>query len=189
MGVAIPGRTHDAFVYGSGPEKGGFILTRKWDPMKLDAKGRKLQGPVFRRGQESKEAFLRALPAMKKLIEAVQVLAKERGFLWGLDGRKIPVRSQHAALNTLLQGAGAAQMKRALCILDDSLQALGLVPGVNYEFVANVHDEWQIEVDEQHAELVGKTAVEAIRLAGESFSFRCPLAGAYGIGKSWADTH
>jgi len=37
-------------------------------------------------------------------------------------------------------------MKQALVILDDTLQnEQGLTPGVDYEFVANVHDEWQIE--------------------------------------------
>ncbi|MER9252470.1 hypothetical protein NKI59_11755 [Mesorhizobium sp. M0598] len=80
-------------------------------------------------------------------------------------------------------------MKRALVILDNNLQALGLVPGVHYEFVANVHDEWQIEVDEDKAELVGKTAAEAIRLAGEYYKFRCHLAGNSSYGQNWAETH
>jgi DNA polymerase I-like protein with 3'-5' exonuclease and polymerase domains len=99
------------------------------------------------------------------------------------------VRSAHASLNTLLQSAGAIQMKRALVILDNNLQALGLVPGVNYEFVVNVHDEWQIEVDEDKAELVGKEAQDAIRLAGEYYKFRCPLAGNSVVGTNWAETH
>jgi DNA polymerase I-like protein with 3'-5' exonuclease and polymerase domains len=63
------------------------------------------------------------------------------------------------------------------------------VPGINYEFVANVHDEWQIEVDEEHGEAVGKLAVQAIRKAGECFKFKCPLDGEYGIGRNWAETH
>lgn len=166
-----------AFIYGAGDEKLGSILTRQ--------KGR----AATAQGKRSRDAFLRNLPAMGKLVERVKAKAKEVGFLRGLDGRRLTVRSQHAALNTLLQSAGAVQMKRALCIFDELLQARGLVPGVNYEFVANVHDEWQLEVDDEHAETVEQLGCEAIRLAGESFGFLCPLAGSGGRGKTWADTH
>lgn len=166
-----------AFIYGAGDEKLGNILLR--------VKGR----PAAEAGKRARAAFLKNLPAMGKLVAAVKERAKTRGFLLGLDKRHLPVRSQHAALNTLLQSAGAVQMKKALCLLDDSLQAQGLVPGLHYEFVANVHDEWQIEVDHDKAELVAKTAVQAIRDSGTFFNFRCPLDGAYEIGTNWAETH
>jgi DNA polymerase I-like protein with 3'-5' exonuclease and polymerase domains len=166
-----------AFIYGSGDENLGYIVLR-------------VRGDRARKkGGALRKAFLEGLPGMGKLVDAVQKRAKERGYLIGLDGRRVPVRSMHAALNTLLQSCGAIQMKKALCILDDSLQAAGLVPGVHYEFVANVHDEWQIEVDEDKAEMVGRMAVEAIREAGRYFNFRCPLDGAYDIGSNWAETH
>ncbi|NCT81926.1 MAG: DNA polymerase [Comamonadaceae bacterium] len=166
-----------AFIYGAGDEKLGTILTGKKGPDAVAA------------GKRARDAFLRNLPAMGALVKKVKAAAKARGHLLGLDKRQLAVRSQHAALNTLLQSAGAVQMKKALCILDDHLQSLGYVPGTHYEFVANVHDEWQIEVNEDIAELVGRAAVEAIRLSGEHFGFRCPLAGAYDIGRSWAETH
>lgn len=166
-----------AFIYGSGDENLGYIVLR------ITGDRAKKKGSALRK------AFLTNLPAMGKLAEAVQKKAKAVGNLKGLDGRRLPVRSQHAALNTLLQSAGAIQMKKALCILDDDLQAAGLIPGINYEFVANVHDEWQIEVDADKAELAGQMAVQAIRKAGEFFAFRCPLDGAYDIGNNWAETH
>lgn len=122
-------------------------------------------------------------PKKRKLLEMA------RGHLVGLDGRLLKVRSSHAALNTLLQSAGAIQMKKALCILDESLQRDGLVPGTHYEFIVNVHDELGLEVDEDKAEHVGKAARDAIRLAGEFFNFRCPLDGQYEIGPNWAACH
>jgi DNA polymerase I-like protein with 3'-5' exonuclease and polymerase domains len=112
-----------------------------------------------------------------------------RGFLVGIDGGKIKVRHRHAALNTLLQSAGAIIMKMALVVLDKDLQALGLVPSVDYEFCANVHDEWQIDVLPQHVELVMKTAEEAIKKAGDELTFACPLAGNADRGANWKDTH
>ncbi|PLP55534.1 DNA polymerase [Mesorhizobium loti] len=167
-----------AFIYGSGDENLGNILGITSSKQKAIAAGKL-----------SRAKFLQALPALKSLSEAVQKKAKTQGWIKGLDGRILMVRSAHSSLNTLLQSAGAIQMKRALVILDNNLQALGLVPGVNYEFVANVHDEWQIEADEDIAELVGQTAQDAIRLAGEYYKFRCPLAGNSVVGQSWADTH
>jgi DNA polymerase-1 len=166
-----------AFIYGAGDEKLGLIRTRK--------KG----AAAKKSGKATRDSFMANLPALGKLVDAVKKVAKQRGYLIGLDGRVLKVRSQHAALNTLLQSCGAVQMKKALCILDDDLQAAGWTPGVQYEFVANVHDEWQIEVDHDIADKVGPMAVAAIRKAGEFFNFRCPLDGAFAVGASWADTH
>jgi DNA polymerase I-like protein with 3'-5' exonuclease and polymerase domains len=100
-----------------------------------------------------------------------------------------PVRKVYSSLNTLLQSAGAIVMKKALIILDEDLQNAGLVPGVDYEFVANVHDEFQIEVVEDKAKFVGESARKAIQKAGEALGFNCPLDGEFAIGSSWADTH
>jgi DNA polymerase-1 len=161
-----------AFIYGAGDSKLGSF----WK------KGRE-KGAAVRR------QFLQGLPALAGLVKLVKKKAKTVGHLKGLDGRLLYVRSQHAALNTALQSAGAVIMKKALVILDEDLQAAGMIPGVNYEFCLNVHDEWQIEVDEDRAEFVGKTAVDAIRKAGEHFKFRCPLTGEYRIGGDWAATH
>lgn len=166
-----------AFIYGSGDENLGYILLRTTGPA------------AKRKGAAARKAFLANLPAMGKLVEVVQKRAKERGHILGLDKRRLTVRSMHAALNTLLQSAGAIQMKKALCLLDDSIQAAGLIPGTNYEFVANVHDEWQLEVDDDKGEMVGRLAVQAIRDAGAFFQFRCPLDGAFAVGANWAETH
>ncbi|MDX0094260.1 DNA polymerase [Sinorhizobium meliloti] len=167
-----------AFIYGSGDFNLGCIL---------GVKGTKQQ--ITNAGKTSRAKFLKALPALNKLVSAVKAKCKTQGWIKGLDGRVLNVRSEHSALNTLLQSAGAIQMKRALVILDNQLQEMGLIPGVHYEFVGNIHDEWQIEVDEDKATLVGKTAANAIRLAGEYYQFRCPLAGNYDVGNNWNETH
>jgi DNA polymerase I-like protein with 3'-5' exonuclease and polymerase domains len=79
-------------------------------------------------------------------------------------------------------------MKQALVYLDGILKET-LVTGVDYEFLLNVHDEWQIECLPQHAEHVGKSCVKAMELAGKHFNFSCPITGEYVIGHSWKDTH
>lgn len=140
-------------------------------------------------GKATRQKFERNLSALGKLVKAVKAKAKTDKQLVGLDGRILHVRAQHSALNTLLQSAGAVQMKKALVLLDKSLQWQGFKEGIDYEFVANIHDEWQIECKPEIAEVVGRTAVGSIGNAGSYFKFPCPLTGEYAIGNNWADTH
>ena len=60
---------------------------------------------------------------------------------------------------------------------------------IPFKFVANVHDEWQIETSPEHANRVGAAAVAAIRQAGVEYNLRCPLDGEYKIGNNWKETH
>ncbi|WP_165595541.1 DNA polymerase [Methylovorus sp. MM2] len=165
-----------AFLYGAGDEKIGVTL--------YNSKGTKAR----RQGREAKDNFTNRIPAIGKLIQAVQKAAKKKGWIKGLDERAIPIRSAHAALNTLLQSAGAIIMKRALVILDDSLK-VWWVPGVDYEFMANIHDEWQIACIPEIADEVGRLAVQAIKESGEFYDFKCPLTGEYKVGTNWKETH
>lgn len=157
-----------AFLYGAGAAKIGKVV-----------------GAGAREGQKLINSFLENTPKLRTLREDVARISKSSGSLPGLDGRRLYIRSDHAALNTLLQGAGAIVMKQALVILDERLSKLG----VDYKFVANVHDEWQIEVEEAYADMVGKLGVQAIEQAGRVLKMRCPLTGAYKVGNSWKETH
>lgn len=159
------------FLYGAGDTKIGEIV----------GSGRKA-------GKFLREKFLKTLPALGSLVSLVKNSAS-KGYIRGLDGRKLKIRSQHAALNTLLQSAGALVMKKALVIADENLKELGLIAGEDYEFVGNIHDEFQAEVKPELAEMVGEEFVKAIRSAGDFFKFNCPLDGEYKIGNSWMETH
>ena len=67
-----------------------------------------------------KKRFLNNLPALNKLITDVQ-RASQRGYIIGLDGRHVKVRSQHSALNTLLQSSGAIVCKQWLVEFDKAI--------------------------------------------------------------------
>ena len=58
-----------------------------------------------------------------------------------------------------------------------------------YKLVAQVHDEFQVEVPDDYAQRVGVIFRNAIREAGRQLNLKCPLDGEYQIGSSWADTH
>ena len=131
-----------------------------------------------------RERFLSRTPSFNSLRKRVD-RASQKGYLKGLDGRKITLRHQHAALNSLLQGGGAIVMKRGLVILNNKLNEMGL----DYKFVANIHDEWQMEVKEDQSHIIGTLAVESIRETAEYYSMRCPLDAEYKVGGNWSETH
>jgi len=157
-----------AFLYGAGSAKIGSIV-----------------GGSAKEGQKLIDSFLQNTPKLKRLREKVARLYAKEGWLQGLDGRKLLVRAEHSALNTLLQGAGAIVMKQAVVILHKRLRKAK----IDFKMVANVHDEWQIEVEEQRAEEAGILGKEAIKEAGIILNMRCPLDGEYKIGNSWKETH
>lgn len=156
-----------AFLYGAGDGKIGAIT-----------------GGGAKEGAKLKAAFLSSLPALDKLLSRVQRVAA-KGSVPGLDGRRVMVRSEHAALNTLLQSAGAIVMKQALVIAVAKLASYKYP----YKLVAQVHDELQLEVPEEYAVQVGAVVRNAIREAGRQLELRCPLDGEYKIGDTWAETH
>jgi len=156
-----------AFLYGAGDAKIGSIV-----------------GGTAADGKSLKAKFLRNTPALADLRDRVSRAAK-RGWLRGLDGRRIAIRSPHAALNTLLQGAGAIVMKQALVNLDRMARGQHL----DFMFVGNIHDEIQTEVLEAQAVQFGKVSVFAMAKAGLDFKLNVPLVGQYKIGNSWQETH
>ena len=156
-----------AFLYGAGDAKIGSIV-----------------GGTRQDGKRLKEKFLRNTPSLGKLRERVS-LAAGRGYVYGLDGRRVYVRSEHAALNTLLQSAGAIVMKKALALLDQYATKWK----IDYNFIGNIHDEIQTEVREEKAEVFGGLATSCVEAAGLHFKLNCPLAGEFKVGNSWADTH
>ena len=160
-----------AFMYGAGNGKLGSFL-----------------GGSFKEGKKLREKFLRNFPALGKLSEAVVRNALKNGYLRTIDGRHLPIRSTHSALNTLLQSCGAIIMKRALVIAEEKLSSR-FNYGTDYVFIGNIHDELQMQVRNGLEEEVGKILVEGMVEAGEYYNFRCPLDGEYQYGSSWAETH
>lgn len=177
-----------ATLYGAGPTRIGSIV-----------------GGGAKLGQQLKDRFEASVPALKKLRNSLTIKVRNNK-LCGLDGRPLPVRSDHMALNLLLQSAGAVVMKQALVHLDESLSSL--MPG-RYSFMANVHDEFQIECPRSafinpssllesvpglagspcDCDVVGHLACKAIEKAGQTLGIRMPLSGEYKTGCNWADCH
>lgn len=160
------------FLYGAGDAKIGQIV-----------------GGSRRHGKELKEKFFRNIPALKKVVDAVKRQVDIKGELIGLDGRILPIRSDHAALNTLLQSAGAVVMKKALVIFYEDATAAYGPHGERWALCANVHDEYQTECEPEIAEGIARLAEQAITKAGEHFNLAIRLDGEAKIGYTWYETH
>ena len=171
-------------LYGAGDLKLG--LTAK--PTAGDAEARMI-------GARLRAQLMAGLPALKKAIDKVQKEAR-RGYLIGLDGRKLHVRSEHSALNTRLQSDAALIAKKWVCLLDEYAQAESWYHGWNdgeylgdYAMMAFVHDEIASAVNPDIADRYAELGIKAAKDAGEFFNFRCPVGAEAKKGRSWAETH
>jgi DNA polymerase I-like protein with 3'-5' exonuclease and polymerase domains len=159
-----------ALIYGAGNDKLGMVL-----------------GGDKKRGAKARANFEAKVPAYLRLKEDVSLALSTKGFLRGLDNRPLYPRSEHAALNTLLQSAGAVIMKKACLNAWDKLSPLR--EAYQVEQVACVHDEYQFMALPEYAQEVGKIAVWGIQQATHDFDLRCPLDGEFRVGANWAETH
>ena len=168
-----------AFLYGAGDEKIGKIVA----PLATPAKQRKI-------GKELKAKFLRNLPALNRVIRETQKQAR-RQYLLGLDGRRLFVRSKHAALNTDLQGMGATIANWWIVFAMEFLEEEGLEYGWNKDFTFCVwcHDELQIACREGLEELVKEILIDAAAEAGRYLGFKLPVDVSVSHGYGWHETH
>lgn len=141
------------------------------------------------KGKEVIDTFYRNLPAIKKLKDKISQRVATRGYLTGIDGRHLQIRSAHSALNQLLQSTGAVLMKKAVCNMYQEFTERGLVHFKDYGFCGMVHDETQIATLPEHVGTVQHVSIRAIEKAGEYFGLLCPFTGESRSGANWQETH
>lgn len=180
-----------ALLYGAGDYKLGTIAAddaeTKWGIQKTRKEGKDLRARLMKN-----------LPALDELTKAVRERAAS-GTLVTLNKRILYVRHPHASLNTLLQGGGAVVCKTWMVDTDKCLvHEKGLTPGeepgdtrpgTDFNQLAWVHDELQIECRPGLEQTIGEAAVECIKRTGVKLGLRCALDGEFKIGDSWATTH
>jgi DNA polymerase I-like protein with 3'-5' exonuclease and polymerase domains len=162
-----------AFLYGAGDIKIGH----SYDKQLSETQARK-------KGKEIREAYVSAIDGLKELLEAVHS-ASERGYVLGLDKRKILVDKKHKSLNYLLQGSAAIVAKKWMVITHDHIKEMGL----RCNQLAFIHDELQFESVPEHVDDLKSLLVLSAAEAGEYYNMRIPVAAEAKDGETWADTH
>jgi len=157
-----------AFLYGAGNKKLGLSYDKTLS-----------EAAATKKGKEIKEAYIEAIPGLSDLLKAVKTAA-DRGYVKGIDGRRILVDRSFKALNYLLQGSAATIAKQWMLIANTVILGNQL---------AFIHDELQFETEphlvddlRQHLELSAK-------LAGEYYNLRCPIAADSQSGNNWSEVH
>ncbi|MDR6292536.1 MULTISPECIES: DNA polymerase I [Inquilinus] len=139
-------------------------------------------------------AYLDRLPELKVWMDETKRIARERGWVETLFGRKChmpgikdpnPARrafAERQAINAPIQGTAADIIKRAMARLPGALAAEGL----QARMLLQVHDELLFEAPEAEAR---RTAEVAQRVMQGAAVLDVPLIAEAGIGLSWAEAH
>jgi len=107
------------------------------------------------------------------------------GWLPGLDGRKIYVRSAHSAFNAKIQEWGAEVVKMGIILKTKYVKENGL----DSHQVGWYHDEWQDEVVEGQEEDNKILSLQAVSDSGTFYNLSCPMVAESKVGRSWNETH
>jgi DNA polymerase-1 len=136
-------------------------------------------------GKRLKADFDRAIPAFKSLKSEL-LRAFKRGYLKGLDGRALSVRSEHRCLSQLLQSAGAIICKEWVKLIDLELTKTGSKAYI----MGWIHDEVQIACpNEEVGHVTGDLARRMAKEAGIALKVSIDIDAEYSLGRTWADTH
>ena len=186
----VEGDIHTALanIYGTDRKSGKgvtYCLIYGGGNTKLGATAGASKAGAARKGAEIRKKIMDGLDGFKALNEAIQKRAGS-GVLKGLDGRPIRLQGKnHAALNYLLQSAGAIICKNWLLTAYKALDEAGL----DWYPLAFVHDEVQISVRPDQAEQAGQIIQMSMKDVEHHFKFNCALDSEYMVGSSWADCH
>jgi len=160
-----------ALIYGAGDRKIGSIV-----------------GKRAKEGRNIKDQFFTSMPALKNLLDHCEFQVAKKGTITLLDGREVPCRSKHKALNVQIQGDGAVIMKLAQVLFHAAIQKDPILRD-NVRFMATVHDEWQLECRPDLANKVGILGSSCIEESGTRLGCLVPMDGEYRIGKNWSECH
>jgi DNA polymerase-1 len=175
-----------ALIYGAGDKKIGSIVA---DDLEQAGQPVPAKSSFPALGKTARSRIESGVVGLGELIEKVQKQAAVKGYVTLPDGRRAD-SAQRTALNTLLQGSGSILMKQALaCFLFELVPNENLVHGKDFSLLANVHDEQQLSVKPELADLVGGLFALSITMAGKRLNLPVAFAGDYQVGSSWADTH
>ena len=143
----------------------------------------KIVGGNSRDGKKLKADFERSVPAYKRLKNELARAYKAKGYIKGLDGRKLYVRSEHKLLSQLLQSTGAIISKKWVQEVDQLITKEKL----DAKICGFIHDEIQIRTLNKDAEYVGNISRRMAQEAGNNWEMQ--ISAGFTIGSSWAETH
>ena len=131
-------------------EDGDLWRHGRWHPNKESLTIKQAQDTIC--GGIMRDRIMKGLKPLGDCIDRI-TSQSEKGYLVGVDGRKLIVRSSHSALNLKLQSTGAILMKTAMVTLMEKYEKAGYVkigkdyvPNKYVELFTFYHDEYQLGI-------------------------------------------
>lgn len=174
---------------------------------KFGASDNKLGNMVDRgkaEGEQIRESLRETFPAQAALVDKLtsewRSNAKTRMNMWGkpehyngwitgLDGRPIFIKSEHQILVYMLQSDEAIYMSATYCLAYKKLMKR-FRWGTDFGIVCFYHDELTIEIKQEYAEEAARLIEQAFTEASDYFAMHhCPQAGEAEIGENWLQVH
>lgn len=144
-------------------------------------------------GQTIMDRLASNVQGLGKIQDGIKTALKRSKTLAGLDGRLIPIRSAHSALNAVIQNYEAVLCKTWLVLAYDRLIAAGFRWGYDGDFVmvSFVHDEINTAVRDvgDNIERIKEIILQAARDSGKPYGFRVRLDAEWAVGDNWRDVH
>lgn len=183
--------------YRSKSKNGGYAIMYGCAPPKLAS----TLGLPESQGKILLDRFWEANQGLKDLKDNVEKFWMNGGgkkWIPGIDMRRLHSRSQHSLINLLFQSTGAIIVDYALALFDKYLGGLEIddlgrpyyeYKGEKVKRVLYMHDEFQIECNDNHTKDVAKIMEDCMEEAGIKLNLNIPLEGKAEIGNNWCETH
>lgn len=185
--AGLPTRDHAktfiyALIYGAGDIKLGSIVKPN-----ASLAEQKKEGAALR------SRFMKGMPGYAVGLKELKREWKRKGYITGMDGRRLYPRAEHSLLNIRLQHDAAILAKAWYILFVEEMERLGFYHGWDGDFamLAWVHDELQVAVRDEHVPFVKHLIVKCAANAADRFGFifNSPVGANADSGKTWADTH
>ncbi|ATB26642.1 DNA polymerase I [Melittangium boletus] len=140
------------------------------------------------------ERYFTRYAGIKRYLDETVKVAREKGYVETLFGRRRPMGdlsaknrqvvqgAERAAINMPIQGTAADLMKKAMLDVDEELRRRGL----RTRMLLQVHDELLFEAPDDEVEAVKELSR---RCMSAVMSLKIPLKVEVGAGNTWADAH
>lgn len=145
--------------------------------------------------QHYMDLYFERYPGVLKYMEDARVVAKEKGYVSTVFGRRLYLPdinasnglrrkgAERAAINAPMQGTAADIIKKAMLKVDAWIDTL---PNDQTRMIMQVHDELIFEIKEQNVESDKNTIVD---LMEKAVSLDVPLIVEAGVGENWDEAH
>ena len=135
------------------------------------------------------KALTGGIKGLRELQAQLSTAVREYGSLRSILGMRVGVRSEHSALNFLLQSCGAGVMKLVTIFFRRACINAGLRWGEDVIMVAHVHDEAQLSIVPEAEDEVRMAVARAFAQTNDFLNLRCPVSGEAEVGDNWSQTH